>query len=93
LPLAQDPASFLASLITVQRDASMPYEVRIAAQDFLTAVCEREDRILRDDPHINDDQMREHAMAGLTPLIPGRADLRDRVNGTRMPNGKERGHL
>lgn len=39
LPLSQDPASFLASLISVQRDANEPYEQRLAAQEILVNLC------------------------------------------------------
>ena len=89
LPLAQDPASFLASLISVQRDASMPYEVRLAAQEFLVSVAEREERVRREDPGINDEPA-NGVVPGLTPFMPHRADVRDRIESL---NGKGRGHL
>ena len=88
LPLAQDPASFLASLISVQRNADLPYEIRKAAQDFLIGVAEREDRVISEDPHINDEP--GGIVPGLTPFMPNRADLRDQVESL---NGKGRGHL
>ena len=93
LPLAQDPASFLASLISVQRSNDMPYEVRLAAQEFLAAICEREERVRQVEPRINKDAsdgLANGVIAGLTPFIPGRSDVRDMVYST---NGKGRGHL
>lgn len=88
LPLAQDPASFLASLISVQRSADMPYEARIGAQEILTSICEREERIRREDPDLND--MPVPASDMYAPFIPGRADVREMVMST---NGNGRGHL
>jgi HK97 family phage portal protein len=88
LPLAQDPASFLASLISVQRDANMPYEVRIAAQEMLVSICEREDRIRREEPDAGDEQVPASHM--FAPFTPGRADVREMVMST---NGKGRGNL
>lgn len=89
LPLAQDPASFLASLISVQRSDDMPYEVRLAAQEMLVSIAEREERIRRDEPGINDDRD-PGVVPGLTTFIPGRSDVREMVYST---NGKGRGHL
>jgi HK97 family phage portal protein len=88
LPLAMDPASFLASLISVQRDASMPYEARVGAQEILVSICEREDRIRREDPDLNDGPVPASHM--FAPFIPGRADVREMVMST---NGKKRGNL
>ena len=88
LPLAQDPASFLASLISVQRSADMPYEARIGAQEILTSICEREERIRREDPDLNDAPVPASDM--YAPFIPGRADVREMVMST---NGNGRGHL
>ena len=88
LPLAQDPASFLASLISVQRNADLPYEVRVAAQQMLVSIAEREERIRHEDPEVNDGY--EDVPAGLTTFVPGRADIRDMVYST---NGKGRAHL
>jgi HK97 family phage portal protein len=45
LPLAQDPASFLASLISVQRDNSQPFEARQAARELYVSILERAHRI------------------------------------------------
>lgn len=89
LPLAQDPASFLASLISVQRDASVPYEIRLAAQEFLTAVAEREERVRQVEPDINDDPG-GGVVPGLTPFMPNRPHVRDQIESL---NGKGRGHL
>jgi hypothetical protein len=68
LPLSQDPASFLASLISVQRDANQSYEMRKGAQDILIAMAHP-----NEDPNtlymqsrpdledrINDDKRRGH---------------------------------
>ena len=93
LPLAQDPASFLASLISVQRNAALPHEVRIAAQEFLVAICEKEARVRQVEPRINDDYddgLADGIVPGLTTFVPGRSDMRDFVYST---NGKGRGHL
>lgn len=93
LPLAQDPASFLASLISVQRNNDLPYEVRKTAQDMLVAVAEREDRILSESPGFNDDYddgLRDGLVPGLTTYMPNRAGVREMVYST---NGKGRGHL
>jgi len=89
LPLAQDPASFLASLISVQRNMDLPYEIRMIAQDFLVAVCNTEERVRHENPHINDDPY-DGVPAGLTTFIPNRSDVRDMVESA---NGKGRGHL
>jgi HK97 family phage portal protein len=45
LPLTQDPASFLASLIGVQRNMDLPYEVRAEAQSLWVSILDRKDRI------------------------------------------------
>jgi hypothetical protein len=83
LPLAQDPASFLASLISVQRDANMPYEARVAAQDFLVAIAERADNIRKHEP---DEYIPESDLRA--PSVRSRPDLEDRIN-----DDKRRGHL
>lgn len=88
LPLAMDPASFLASLISVQRSADMPYEARVAAQEILVSIVEREERIRRDEPELNDEPIPAQHM--FAPFIPGRADVREMVMST---NGSGRGHL
>jgi HK97 family phage portal protein len=93
LPLTQDPATFLASLISVQRNADIPYEVRLAAQEFLIAVCEREEHVRSVDAHINDeydDALANNVVPGLTTVIPGRGDIRDQVYSL---NGKGRANL
>jgi HK97 family phage portal protein len=54
LPLAQDPASFLASLISVQRDMSLPYEVRQNAQGIITEIGEIWDRVKQVDGEDSD---------------------------------------
>jgi HK97 family phage portal protein len=83
LPLSQDPASFLASLISVQRDASMPYEARVAAQDFLVAIAERADNIRKYEP---DEEISQSDL--YAPSVRSRPDLEDRIN-----DDKRRGHL
>jgi HK97 family phage portal protein len=93
LPLAQDPASFLASLIAVQRNAGLPHEIRKIAQDMLIEIAERGDRIRQLEPGIDDDAsdgLREGVPSGLTTFIPNRAAVRDMVYST---NGNGRGHL
>lgn len=92
LPLAQDPASFLASLITVQRDASVPYEIRLEAQKFLMAVVNREENIRNAHPELAE-PMEDHEF-GLTTYQPHRADIRDMVESApKKINGKDRSHL
>ena len=83
LPLSQDPASFLASLISVQRDASMPYEARVAAQDFLVAIAERADNIRKYEP---DEEISQDSL--YAPSVRSRPDLEDRIN-----DDRRRGHL
>lgn len=92
LPLAQDPASFLASLISVQRNYDLPYEVRLAAQEFLILVTEREERIRNESPGINDEE--EGVVPGLTTYIQNRPEIRDMVYSAEGKiNGKSRGNL
>jgi HK97 family phage portal protein len=92
LPLAQDPASFLASLISVQRNSDLPYEVRVSAQQMLVSICERADNIRRERPDDDySDGLYEGLPAGLTTFVPARADVREMVYAA--PNGKKRGHL
>lgn len=92
LPLAQDPASFLASLISVQRNYDLPYEVRMAAQEFLVSVTEREERIRHENPGINDEE--PGVVPGLTPYIRNRPEIRDMVYSAEGKiNGQSRGNL
>lgn len=49
LPVAQDPVSFLASLISVQRNANLPYEVRQQATDLWNSIQQRAENIRRID--------------------------------------------
>jgi hypothetical protein len=85
LPLTQDPASFLASLISVQRNSGLPYEIRVQAQDMLESIATRAENIRNSEP---DEDVPEHHM--LAPFVPNRAYVRDMVMST---NGKNRGHL
>lgn len=85
LPLAQDPASFLASLISVQRNADLPYEVRLASQELLLEIAEKQAQIAEHEPDLD---IPDHHL--YAPFVPGRADVRDMVMST---NGKGRGHL
>jgi HK97 family phage portal protein len=89
LPLAQDPASFLASLISVQRNSDVPYEVRLAAQQLLVSVCETNDRIVSENPGIND-EADSRLVPGLTTYMPDAKLARDMITST---NGNGRGHL
>lgn len=74
LPLAMDPASFLASLITVQRDHTADYEMRESARHLYNSIAERAKRIAEDEPD-------EYVPAThlLAPWVPGRDDLREVV--------------
>jgi HK97 family phage portal protein len=83
LPLAQDPASFLASLISVQRNASLPYEVRVAAQEMLVSIAERQAQIEKYEPDYDENVDHQYA-----PAVRARPDLEDRIN-----DNKRRGHL
>lgn len=74
LPITMDPASFLASLITVQRDMSVDYETRELASQMYARICERAERIARDEPDF--EVPRSHLLA---PWVPGRDDLRELV--------------
>ena len=93
LPVAQDPASFLASLISVQRDHTVPYEVRLAAQEFLSGVVNAEERIRSERPELAEPL--ENETFGMMPYHKDRAGLRDMVESAdrKMINGKDRGHL
>ena len=93
LPLAQDPASFLASLITVQRDASLPYEIRLEAQKFLAAIVNREENIRTAHPELAEPL--DATASGLTTCPPHRGDIRDMVESAspKMINGKTRSNL
>lgn len=74
LPLAQDPASFLASLISVQRDMSADYEMRETARHLYNSIAERANRIAAQEP---DEYVPESHL--LAPWVPGRDDLREIV--------------
>jgi hypothetical protein len=74
LPLAQDPASFLASLISVQRDMGVDFELRELARHMYARICERAERIERDDS--GGFLPASHMLA---PWVPGRDDLREVV--------------
>jgi HK97 family phage portal protein len=84
LPLAQDPASFLASLISVQRDMSMPYEVREQAKNIATEISQIWDRVKSEDGPDSDvpaSDMKAHWMKN-------NHDVEDQVN-----DDPKRGHL
>ena len=74
LPLTQDPATFLASLVTTQRDMRVPYEIRELAGQLYESIVNRAMRIERDEPG-------EYVPAShvLAPWVPGRDDLREVV--------------
>jgi HK97 family phage portal protein len=72
LPLTQDPASFLSSLISVQRDMSCDYEMRELARHLYNSIAERANRIARDEP---DEYVPSSHL--LAPWVPGRDDLRE----------------
>lgn len=74
LPLAQDPASFLASLINVQRDMTADYEVRELAREMYQRIAERAQRIAEAEADIA--LPVTHLLA---PWVPGRDDLREVV--------------
>lgn len=74
LPLAQDPASFLASLITLQRDMTQDYETRELARHMFARICERAERIAKDEPDFG--LPAEHFLA---PWVPARDDIREVV--------------
>jgi HK97 family phage portal protein len=74
LPITQDPASFLASLISVQRDMSADYEMRELARHLYNSIAERANRIAAAEP---DEYVPASHM--LAPWVPGRSDLREVV--------------
>jgi HK97 family phage portal protein len=77
LPLAQDPASFLASLISVQRDMGVDFELRELARHMYARIAERAERIAASEP---DDLLSAAASPHrLAPWVPGRDDLREVV--------------
>lgn len=84
LPLAQDPASFLASLINVQRDMTVDYETRELAAQIYQRIAERAQRIEDGERALGQEIPAEHMLA---PWVPGRDDLRDLVLST---NGHKR---
>lgn len=73
LPLTQDPASFLASLISVQRNAAYDYEEREAARHIYARIVERAKRIEAAEP---ESPRSPHELA---PWVPARDDLREIV--------------
>jgi HK97 family phage portal protein len=74
LPLTMDPASFLSSLIGVQRDMTADYEMRETARHLYNSIAERANRIAAEEP---DEQVPSSHM--LAPWVPGRDDLREVV--------------
>jgi hypothetical protein len=74
LPLTQDPASFLAQLITVQRDMSVDYETRELAARIYQRIAERAERIAAAEPDVL-----VPASDLMAPWVPGRDDLRELV--------------
>lgn len=74
LPLTQDPASFLASLISVQRDMGVDFELRELARHMYARIAERASRIAAEEP--DTDLPATHMLA---PWVPGRDDLRELV--------------
>jgi HK97 family phage portal protein len=71
LPLAQDPASFLASLISVQRDGTQPYEIREQARRSVAEIMVRWERMKADIG--NDEYMTDTDRQA--PWIRSRVDL------------------
>jgi HK97 family phage portal protein len=76
LPLAQDPASFLASLISVQRDMGVDFELRELARHMYARIAERAHQIEVHEAALGEEIPSEHLYA---PWVPGRDDLRDVV--------------
>jgi HK97 family phage portal protein len=74
LPLAQDPASFLASLVSVQRDMTVDFELRELARHMYARIAERAQRVAEAEP--DEFVPATHLLA---PWVPGRDDLREIV--------------
>lgn len=85
LPVAQDPVSFLASLISVQRNASLPYEVRQQATELWNSIQQRAENIRRYEPDDEAGVPQDHAHA---KWMKSRDDIRDRIE-----DDPKRGHL
>lgn len=75
LPLAQDPASFLASLVTVNRDMTVDYETRELAGEIFRRIVERAHRI-EEAEGAGGEVPADHLLA---PWVPGRDDLRELI--------------
>jgi hypothetical protein len=77
----------------VQRDASLPYEIRLEAQKFLAAIVNREENIRTAHPELAEPA--EDMEFGLTTYNPHRGAVRDMVESIspKMINGKDRSHL
>jgi HK97 family phage portal protein len=76
LPITQDPASFLASLVTVNRDMTVDYETRELAGEIYRRIVERAYRIEALEGEQGKEIPSDHLYA---PWVPGRDDLRDVV--------------
>ncbi len=76
LPLAQDPASFLASLVTVNRDMTVDYETRELAGEIYRRIVERAYRIEEAEAASGSEIPDSHLLA---PWVPGRDDLRELI--------------
>lgn len=76
LPLAQDPASFLASLISVQRDSNADYESRELARHLYARIAERAAQIEAHEPELS---LGVPASDMFAPWVPAREDLREIV--------------
>jgi hypothetical protein len=84
LPVAQDPVSFLASLISVQRNASLPVEIRNEAASLWNSIQQRAANIRAHEGPDEDVPLTDL----LAPHVAARPDLEDRIN-----DDKTRGHL
>ena len=84
LPVAQDPVSFLASLISVQRNMDVPYEIRHQAQQLWVSIQDRAANIRAHEGPDEDVPMSDL----LAPTVKARPDIEDRIN-----DDKTRGHL
>jgi HK97 family phage portal protein len=76
LPLAQDPASFLASLIAVQRDMGVDFELRELARHMYARIAERAHQIEVHEAALGAEIPADHLYA---PWVPGRDDLRETI--------------
>jgi hypothetical protein len=79
-----DPASFLASLIGVQRNMDLPVEVRREAQELWVSILDRKDRIESLDP-----SMRESIPAS-DVQAPMMRSVRDIVEGSPTKEQREK---